>query len=123
MKLGSDLVKTVGAILIIAIIVVATFLYGNHQRQEQVRKDQAAKQEQQRKADEQAKQVVPAAPQPSGNTVGASATPVQTSAPANGKTPSTGGELGYLIPATALFVAFQANRRSKRSLHQALRAR
>lgn len=47
---GSDLLKTVGAIVVIGGIVVATFLYGNRQRQEQVRRDLAIRQQQEQKA-------------------------------------------------------------------------
>lgn len=39
--MNRESLKTLGGILVIGIIVVATFLYGNQQRQEQLRKDQA----------------------------------------------------------------------------------
>jgi uncharacterized protein HemX len=123
MKLNKDLIKTGGAVLLIAVIVVATFLYGNSQRQEQVRKDQAAKQEQERKANEE--QTAQNTAQPADDNTAASATPTQTSAstPSPSKTPSTGGELGYLIPATALLVGYRMSRRSKQAVLQALRSR
>jgi hypothetical protein len=42
-----DTVKTLAGLVIIAIIVVATFLYGNSQRQAQLKHDQQVKQQQQ----------------------------------------------------------------------------
>ncbi len=114
--MNKDLIKTGGAILLIAIIVVATFLYGNNQRQEQVRKDQAAKQ-----ADKDMAAMTPTTP--SNNSGAASATPAQSTASTPASTPSTGGELGYLLPAGAILVAYQASRRSQKSLELAIRNR
>lgn len=124
MKFNQDLVKTIGAIALIGIIVVATFLYGNKQRQEQVRQDQAAKQEQERKADEQAKQSTQQ-PAPATNNQATSATPGQSTATTQTPTttPATGGEIGYLVPAAVMLVAYRASRRSKQAVLTALRTR
>jgi hypothetical protein len=54
--MSKDLIKTIGAVVLIGIIVVATFLYGNQQRQTQLRRDQQAKQEHERKAEESTNQ-------------------------------------------------------------------
>jgi cytoskeletal protein RodZ len=56
-----DTVKTLAGLLIIGIIVVATFLYGNAQRQSQLRRDEDAKKQQQAKANDQAKKAQPSA--------------------------------------------------------------
>ncbi|HSH31742.1 MAG TPA: hypothetical protein VK963_03710, partial [Candidatus Saccharimonadales bacterium] len=63
-RVSKDVLKTAGAILLIGIIVVATFLYGNAQRQEQVRRDQEAQQQQEQRETEEktAGQPQPAAP-------------------------------------------------------------
>jgi hypothetical protein len=46
--MSRDLVKTVVGLVLIGLIMVATFLYGNKQRQDQLRSDQEAKQAQTR---------------------------------------------------------------------------
>ena len=50
-----DTVKTLAGLIIIGGIVVATFLYGNSQRQAQLAHDQDVKKQQEAKAQEQAK--------------------------------------------------------------------
>ena len=49
-----DTLKTLAGLTVIALIVVATFLYGNAQRQAQLKRDQQAKQQQEEKAKQQA---------------------------------------------------------------------
>ena len=44
--MNRDILKTIFGIFVIGLIVVATFLYGNKQRQDQLRKDNEAKQAQ-----------------------------------------------------------------------------
>jgi uncharacterized membrane protein len=45
-----DLIKSTAGLLVIGIIILATFLYGSKQRQDQVRRDQDAKTAQEQKA-------------------------------------------------------------------------
>ena len=66
-----DLLKTIAGLIIIGVIVVATFLYGNSQRQAQLSHDQQIKKQQEAKAQAQAKaaapSVAPTAPVATGN--------------------------------------------------------
>jgi cobalamin biosynthesis Mg chelatase CobN len=122
-----DTVKTLAGLLIIGIIVVATFLYGNAQRQSQLRRDEDAKKQQQAKANDQAKKVQPsaaaapstsAAASSSNKTAAHNTAPVQSPA-ANGiqgnggaapkpgqvasaatTTPATGAGAGAALPET-----------------------
>lgn len=43
--INKDVLKTVGGLLLIGVVVVATFLYGNQQRQEQMRQEQGVEQQ------------------------------------------------------------------------------
>jgi hypothetical protein len=66
-----DMLKTIAGMVIIGLIVVATFLYGNKQRQDQVRKDEAAKVAQQTPAPAPVAATAPAptpAPAPAAST-------------------------------------------------------
>ncbi len=103
MNLNRDFLKTLGGILIIGAIVVATFLYGNQQRQDQIRKEQQAK--------EQADQKVgkPAASnktksQPSSSKVQASGSVGGGSLPTS--TPQTGSTNVWLLVIPAAAVGF-----------------
>jgi hypothetical protein len=57
-----DTLKTLAGLIIIGGIVVATFLYGNSQRQAQLKHDQDVKKQQAAKAQEQAKAATPISP-------------------------------------------------------------
>lgn len=115
MKLNQDLLKTVGGLLLIGVIVVATFLYGNRQRQAQIRDDQTATEqsEQAPQTDEntpvEEEAPAPAAPAPT----------APAAEPAPTRTPETGAS--DLIPLALLTAAYWAHRRSRRQL-QAARA-
>src|SRR5258708_4814973 len=58
-----DTVKTLAGLLVIAVIVVATFMYGNAQRQSQLKHDQDVKRQQDAKSAEQARKAQPVASQ------------------------------------------------------------
>jgi cytoskeletal protein RodZ len=58
-----DTLKTLAGLLIIGVIVVATFMYGNAQRQAQIKRDEAAKKQQQAKANND-KALASASPSP-----------------------------------------------------------
>jgi predicted lipid-binding transport protein (Tim44 family) len=110
-----DTLKTIAGLIIIGLIVVVTFLYGNAQRQSQNRKDQAAKQAQQQKASTQAAQ-----PQAQPKVAAAPATPA---APATTSVPDTGAGETALIPVTLLVLGLIYLRRSRRALAIAIRQR
>ena len=110
--MNRDLLKTIGGILIIAAIVVATFLYGNQQRQEQVRRDQAL-QEQQNQAEEAGQPTESSEPATAHNTPGAVG---GGSLPRT--TPETGSEVGYLMAGAALVWLGARERASRRALRQ-----
>jgi LPXTG-motif cell wall-anchored protein len=56
-----DTVKTLAGLLVIGVIVVATFLYGNAQRRSQLKHDQDVKRQQDAKSAEQARKAQPSA--------------------------------------------------------------
>ena len=108
--MNKDLIKTIGGILIIAAIVVATFLYGNQQRQEQVRRDQAL-QEQQKQTDTNTEVVTEPEPQPAPSTpggVGGGTMPTTT--------PAAGGEVGYVAVTAGLAWLWTRQRASRKAL-------
>ena len=115
-----DSVKTAVGLVIIGGIVVATFLYGNAQRQSQLRQDQAIKTQQAKEA----------AASPS---VSASASVKPTSAPAPavidggqvGPTviPDTGATENGLFGLTAIALAGILWRESKTRVRQSVRVR
>jgi hypothetical protein len=135
---GSEVLKTIAAILVIGGIVVATFLYGNRQRQEQVRRDRDIRQQQEEQAARENGQQVAVnntpdntEVKPEGQTSPAAPAPAATPAPAAGvggatspaaptTTPETGPEEYFLLPLAALVLLWQANRSSKRNLRRAL---
>lgn len=122
-----EFLKTIGAIVIIGLIVVATFLYGNKQRQEQLRRDQQATQQNSDNTKvtvdnssnntvvkpENANQPAPApAPAASNTNVGGgSISPSQT--------PQTGGEVYFLIPVALITGLYHINKSSKKNLRAA----
>lgn len=129
----SDLLKTIAGLVIIGLIVVATFMYGNAQREAQLKRDQDLKRAQEAQAS--ASPAVATSPTPTQVAVAttkptptptktpvASATPTATPAPT--PLPQTGAE--DLIPAVAagaMGIAGVAWRRSQRSLLQAAKTR
>ena len=138
-----DTVKTIAGLIIIVGIVVATFMYGNAQRQKQLAEDQKAKQQQEATAQQQAKSVSPSASPKASATPKPNATatkaPTATAAPkgagvvAGTTTPVTGGT-GASLPDTgpetigmvglsAIGVMALAVRRSRRAMLEAARTR
>lgn len=110
--MNRDALKTLGAIILIAGIVGATFWYGNRQRQQQVKQDQATKQQ----TAQQAPSPTPAAtPAPSGQTPNSN-----VSMPA--KTPATGGSLAIVVPVGALVAVAATKRYSDKALKRSLQA-
>lgn len=106
---SKETLKTIGGVVLIAVIVVATFLYGNKQRQEQLRQQQA---QQNTQSQQQVKS-------PGAGSVN---TPAPTTAtPPSGTTPQTGGEMAYLLPLAALIGLYQLNRYQASKVHSALR--
>jgi hypothetical protein len=110
-----DSLKTLGAILLILIIVGVTFWYGNKQRQAQVKSDQQASQQQAKKASQSTK------PDPAPAPV-APATPpvVSTVSPAPTATPQTGSGIEVILPVVALIGGFQLKRASAKALKRSL---
>ena len=134
-----DTLKTIIGLVIIGLIVVVTFLYGNAQRQSQNRRDQAAKQAQQQKQAAQAKKSTPASQaaqpqaQPKAAPAATPATPATTPKTATAAVPDTGGtnstmpDTGAgesaLIPVSLLALGLFYLRHSRRALAVALRKR
>jgi hypothetical protein len=84
-----DTIKTLVGLVIIGVIVVATFLYGNAQRQAQLRHDQDIKNQQAAAAAEQAKKSqASAAPTSASTPTPAKPTPTPTPAPVSVATPT-----------------------------------
>lgn len=123
-KVSRDTVKTVGGVVLIAVIVVGTFLYGNTQRQNQLRKDQTAKQTQTNQVtqnqgtgvavtSESGNQTTNTPPTQSSQATQTSNQAAKTQSPGVGggnlpaNTPSTGGELGYLMPLALIIGLYQ----------------
>ena len=143
-----DTIKTIAGLVIIGGIVVATFLYGNAQRQAQLAHDQDVKKQQEAKAQEQAKvaspSVAPATGTTSSNTApvktpasntiqGSTAATGGTVAGATSTTPTTGGTATPLpntgpgtagmLGLSAIGVMALAVRRSRRAVLAAARTR
>ncbi len=100
MNLNRDFLKTLGGILVIGAIVVATFLVGNQQRQDQIRKENQAQQ----------KAPVPIKKnQPAANSGSSSSPAAGKSTVGGGSIPQTGpSDIAWLIlpaAATGFFVA------------------
>lgn len=122
--MSRDLLKTIGGLALIAAIVVATFLYGNKQRQEQVRRDQEIKQQQQTAKEKTLAQDKATKPDGPSQVTAPGAT--GTSSVGGGvnqptTTPQTGPEL-YLLPLGAIAGLHAARRYTKKQLVEALRA-
>ena len=103
----SDTIKTVAGLVIIGGIVVATFLYGNSQRQAQLAHDQQIKKQQEAKAQAQAQTAAPSASPSATNQVAAgngstSTAPVKSPASSNiqgSATATPGAVAGATAPA------------------------
>jgi hypothetical protein len=132
---GRDLIKTIVAVLIIGGIIVATFLYGNRQRQDQVRRDEEIARQQEERAqpeteqNQAATQATPPPAQPQTQSQTPSPTPAPASQPAATPPPApqvataipdTGSELLFVIPAGLMFGLYRINRTQKRAVRQAL---
>ena len=138
MGMKRDTLKTIAGLVIIGLIVVVTFLYGNAQRQSQQRHDQAAKTQQAAKPkvatkSTPASQAAKPQAQPKTATAApAAAKPVTTPAPVaavadtggtNQNMPETGATEDALIPVTLLGLGLYLLRRSRRALAVAVRSR
>jgi|GEM_PF-5922821 len=110
--MNRELLITIGGLLVVGLVVVATFLYGNQQRQAQLRTPQTNQHQQQA-----AKPAPKPTPSPTATTPGRGSTPAQQPTPAS--TPATGSSPLPAIAATVLLVMAWAYRRSRRSLRQA----
>lgn len=141
-----DTIKTLIGLVIIGLIVVATFMYGNAQRQAQLKHDQSVKQQQDAKGGPGKPSTSSPSPQSSGtahNTTPvqspganplqgggkptpAPATPGRTTTPAAGPSaplPNTGSPLPGVIGMAAIVFMVVALRRSKRAVFAAARTR
>jgi len=133
-----DTLKTIVGLVIIGLIVVVTFLYGNAQRQAQLRHDQDVKRQQQQSeakttaqpsvSTAQPKTAAPATnpakpPTAAATPPSATATTPTTGATNSTKIPDTGASENALIPLTLLGLAIYGLRRSRRSLALAVRSR
>lgn len=136
-----DVLTTIGGLVLVGLVVVATFLYGNQQRQNQAKHDQDIKKQQETKAPTNPQtsgpQASTSAPQQpavqkpqadssnlqGGKTGAPSATPTPASKPAPvagvTQTPKTGGEVLVLIPVTAMLMLYRTQRRSRMALRRA----
>jgi hypothetical protein len=85
-----DTLKTLAGLLIIGVIVVATFMYGNAQRQAQIKRDEAAKKQQQQQAN--ANEAGKATASPSGTTTPTASPTTQ---------PTTGGTAAVQSPSSS----------------------
>ena len=112
--MNRDSLKTVGAIVLIALIVGLTFWYGNKQRTDQVKNDQAQQTQSQKSTTQSSSEKTAATPSP------APQTPAPAPAPAS--TPQTGADTMIIIPLGALVAAVAVKRASNKSLKQALLA-
>jgi hypothetical protein len=147
--MNRDVLTTVGGLVLVGVVVVATFLYGNEQRQAQLRHDQTA----QRQAQQQQSKNQSAAKTPSTSTNNGGATassqqpavqspgssnqtalqggsssstassPVPSAGPAPSETPRTGSSsILYVIGATLMLVFYRVHRRSRLAVvHAALK--
>ena len=144
-----DVVATIGGLILVALVVVGTFLYGNSQRekqesqgqnqeQQQAQKTEQQKQEEQKQA-QQAEQAKKAQEQQQANeakqkaaqqqaqqqsTANQSkpATVPQTGATQTTQMPAAGGEIVYILgSAVTIYVAY-LYRRSRLSLNSAAKA-
>lgn len=76
-RMNRDVVTTVGGLILVGIVVVATFLYGNQQRQTQLRHDQAVQRQQQTTKTTPKPSPAPAASSATSSSSGTSSTPAQ----------------------------------------------
>lgn len=116
-----DSVKTAAGLAIIVLIVVATFLYGNAQRQSQLRHDQQVKAQQQAAAERAARQNATSQPKPAPSTA-PSANGSQQPAP-SAAIPDTGASQDALIPVALIGTLLIGLYRSRRALSVAIRTR
>ena len=124
--MNKDLLKTVGAIVLILAIVGGTFWYGSQQRSEQA--NQTNQEEQQANREETRDEASEPAAQ---NETGEEPAQEEGSDVAanignnNQPTtiPNTGSEAAALIPAVLILGMYFVNRSTKRALHQELLSR
>jgi regulatory protein YycH of two-component signal transduction system YycFG len=107
-----DTLKTIIALVVIGLIVVVTFLYGNSQRQAQLRRDQAAK-------EKTTTTQTTAKPK----TIFTPTTVVPDTGGSAKTMPDTGATENALIPVTLIGLGLYYTRRSRRALAAAVRTR
>jgi cytoskeletal protein RodZ len=146
--MNRDVLTTVGGLVLVGIVVVATFLYGNEQRQAQLRRDQTAQRQSQQQSKNQstpkassvstssgssntatATSSQPAVQKPSssnqttlqgGSPSSTASSPVPSSGSGPAETPRTGSSsILYVFGATLMVVLYQVYRRSRTAVAQA----
>lgn len=105
-----DLVKTVAGLIVVGLVVVATFLYGNHQNQQQMQHDLVLEQQQQHLA---------AVKRAATATKPAAAPAAATPQPKPTAIPQTGSGLWSIVTATLLIVTLRWYKMSRRTLQSA----
>lgn len=127
MKFTRDTIRTILALLLVIIIVVATFAYGNAQRNKQQAKNDTKVTETQAKTDDKEKSATVTTP-PATSTPTPSTTTPATTTPDTGGTaqvqpatiPEAGAEAGYGIPLAIVAFAGYLYLRSRQRLGFAL---
>lgn len=118
-RMKRDTLRTLGGVVVICLIVVATFMYGNSQRQAQIRHDQDVKAQQEAKASTTPQASPTAAPSnspavasngtsntapvntPSSNSIqGSGASPSASPKPSSSPTPSSSPQVAVTTPDT-----------------------
>lgn len=102
-----DTVKTLAGLVVIAIIVIATFMYGNAQRQSQLKHDQDVKNQQEAKVAAQTSKAPAANPQTTGGQQASNTAPVKspTSSSLQGSAPASKSPVATTAPKPAGQVA------------------
>jgi lysozyme family protein len=127
MKFTRDTLRTILALLLVIIIVVATFAYGNAQRNKQQAKNDTKVTETQDSSPTNEKSATVATPNPPDPNIPDQST-VPSTTPATGGTaqqvptsiPAAGGELSYGLPLAFVAIAVYAYVRSRQRLGLAL---
>ena len=132
--MNREVLTTIGGLIVVGAVVVATFLYGNHQHQADLRHDQDVQRQQQAQQSEQksasqqsgssGSSQQPAVQKPSSDNQTAlqggqkSTATIQTSQPTPTETPKTGGSTSGIVGALAMAVAGELYRRSRKQIVQ-----
>lgn len=114
-----DVLTTIGGLVLVGLVVVATFLYGSQQRQNQARQDQDLKKQQQESNRGGQQNNSPGSQQSAANPPQAGGQNAQSGQPQPAQTPKTGGEVLVLIPAAVMVIMYRAQRRSRQAVRRA----